>query len=265
MKSARTYLRLLAGFTLTTTLALAASAQTSETDKSAAAAAAAKQEHPQRPPYGPTITHVFYLKNLPTQQEATEALIVLRNILDPRDRLTIMPSQNTLVMDAPAEEIAATEKLINDLDKPKRTYRLTYTLIDLDGSKRLGDQHYSMVLVSGQRATLKQGNRVPVVTGAYDKEVKAPTTQITYVDIGMNFDATIEDAPNSLRLKAKVEQSSVVEDRSSALSQDPIIRQSLFEGSAVLTPGKPIILGSLDIAGTTRRLEIQATVEALTP
>lgn len=256
MTSARTYLRLLAGFIFTTALALAASAQTSEP---------AKQEHPQRPPYGPTITRVFYLKNLPTQQEANEALTVLRNILDPRDRLTIMPSQNTLVMDAPAEEIAATEKLINDLDKPKRTYRLTYTLIDLDGSKRLGDQHYSMVLVSGQRATLKQGNRVPVVTGAYDKEVKGPTTQITYLDIGMNFDAILDDAPNSLRLKTKVEQTSVADDRTSALAQDPIVRQSFFEGSAVLTPGKPIILGSLDIAGTTRRIEIQATVEPLNP
>jgi type II secretory pathway component GspD/PulD (secretin) len=265
MTFARTPLRLLAGFTLSTTLALAAPAQTAAPDKPAVAPAPVKQEHPQRPPYGPTITHVFYLKNLPTQPEALEALTVLRNIIDPRDHIALMPSQNTLVMEAPAEEIAAAEKLINDLDRPKRTYRLTYTLIDLDGSKRVGDQHYSMVLVTGQRAILKQGNRVPVVTGAYDKEVKAPTTQITYVDIGMNFDATIEDAPNSLRLKAKVERSSVVEDRSSALSQDPIIRQSLFEGSAVLTPGKPIILGSLDISGTTRRIEIQAMVEPLTP
>jgi type II secretory pathway component GspD/PulD (secretin) len=265
MTSARIYLCLLAGFLCTTFLALAASAQTPEPDKSATAPAPAKQEHPQRPPYGPTITHVFYLKNLPTQQEANEALTVLRNILDPRDRLTIMPSQNTLVMDAPAEEIAATEKLLNDLDKPKRTYRLTYTLIDLDGSKRLGDQHYSMVLVSGQRATLKQGNRVPIITGSDLKDPNNPQTQYTYLDIGMNFDATIEDAPDSLRLKAKIEQSSVVDNRSGALPQEPLIRQSLFEGSAVLTPNRPIILGSLDITGTTRRIEIQATVEPLTP
>jgi type II secretory pathway component GspD/PulD (secretin) len=262
MTSARTSLRLLAGFTLSTTLALAASAQTPEPDKSGASA---KQEHSQRPPYGPTITHIFHLKNLPTQQEANEALVVLRNILDPRDRLTIMPSQNTLVMEAPAEEIALAEKLINDLDKPKRTYRLTYTLIDLDGTKRLGDQHYSMVLVTGQRTILKQGNRVPIITGTDFKNPNSPQTQYTYLDIGMNFDATIDDAPNSLRLKAKVEESSVVDNSSGALPQEPLIRQSLFEGSAVLTPGKPIILGSLDITGTTRRIEIQAMVEPLTP
>jgi len=265
MTSARTYLRLLAGFILTTALALAASAQTPEPDKPAAAPAPAKQEQSQHPTYGPTITRVFYLKNLTTRDDQFEAITVLRNILDSRNRLTVMPSQGTIVIEAPAEQIAAAEKLLNDLDKPKRTYRLTYTLIDLDGTKRLGDQHYSMVLVSGQQTVLKQGNRVPIITGTDFKDPNNPQTQYTYVDIGMNFNATIDDAPNSLRLKTKVEQSSVVENRSGALPQEPVIRQSLFEGSAVLTPGKPIILGSLDISGTTRRIEIQATAEPLTP
>lgn len=257
----RPHLSLLAGFIFTTALALAAPAQTPESDKPAAATAPAKQEQPQRSSYGPTITRVFYLKNLTTRDDQFEALNTLRNFIDTHDHIILMPSQNAIVMEAPADHIAAAEKILNDLDKPKRTYRLIYTFIDLDGTKRLGDQHYSMVLVSGQRAVLKQGNRVPVFTGTDPKS----NSQITYIDIGMNFDATIDDAPNSLRLKAKVEQSSIVEDRSGALPQDPIIRQSLFEGSAVLTPGKPIVLGSLDITGTTRRIEIQATVEPLTP
>jgi hypothetical protein len=80
----------------------------------------------------------------------------------------------------------------------------------------------------------------------------------------MNFDATLDEAPSSLRLKTKVEQSSLLEDRSSNVAQDPAIRQSVFEGSANLIPGKPLTIGSLDIAGTTRRIEIQVTVEPIT-
>jgi len=262
MKHFRTELSLIAGLALITTLAL--NAQTPEPAKTDEAASPTQTRH-ERPPYGPTVIRVFYLKNLSTQQEANEALTVLRNLLDPRDRLTIIPSRNALVMEAPPDHVADAEKLLNDLDKPKKTYRLNYTVIDFDGSKRLGDQHYSMVLVSGQRTILKQGNRVPIITGTDTKDPNNPQTQYTYLDIGMNFDATIDDAPNSLRLKAKVEQSSVVDNRSGALPQEPLIRQSLFEGSAVLTPGKPIVLGSLDITGTTRRIEIQATVEPLTP
>ncbi|PMZ37011.1 hypothetical protein C1X25_34510, partial [Pseudomonas sp. GW247-3R2A] len=82
-------------------------------------------------------------------------------------------------------------------------------------------------------------------------------------DVGMSFDATLDDAsPNNIRLRAKVEQSSVVE--ASATAQDPVLRQAVYEGISTLTPGKPLTIGSLDTAGTTRRTEIQATVEPIT-
>jgi len=259
MTSARAYLCLLAGFTLTTTLALAA--QTPESTRSADQPTPAKQHSPD----GPTITRIFHIKSTTQAQDQIELLNFLNSVSDHRDHINFLRSQNVIVMEAPADHIARTEKLLDELDKPQKTYRLIYTLIDFDGTKRLGDQHYSMVLVAGQRTILKQGNRVPIITGTDPKNPTNPQTQYTYLDIGMNFDATIDDAPNSLRLKAKVEQSSVVDNHSGALPQEPLIRQSLFEGSAILTPGKPIILGSLDITGTTRRIEIQATVEPLTP
>jgi type II secretory pathway component GspD/PulD (secretin) len=217
-----------------------------------------------RQPYGPKTMRVFIFKNIVQQQDGNEILTALRNIIDPRDHIVFVSSQNTIIMDAPVEEIAKAEKIIEALDKPKKTYRITYTLIDLDGTKRLGDQHYAMVLASGQRTVLKQGNKIPVVTGTDLKNPNNPQNQIAYLDIGMNFDATLDEAPSSLRLKTKVEQSSLLEDRSGTVAQDPVIRQSVFEGSANLIPGKPLTIGSLDIAGSTRRIEIQITVEPIT-
>jgi type II secretory pathway component GspD/PulD (secretin) len=250
MTPARPYLYLLASLTLTTALAFAAPAQTS---------AAAK------PPEPASITRIFYVKSVTQTQDQIELVNVLRTVLDPQDRATFLGSQNAIVMTAPPDHIAAAEKLLTELDKARKAYRLTYTLIDLDGTRRLGDQHYSMIVVNGQRSVLKQGNRVPIVTGTDLKNPNSPQTQVTYVDIGMNFDASLDDSANSIRLKTKVDQSSVIEDRTGATAQDPIIRQTSFEGSAVLTPGKPLIIGSLDITGTTRRTEIQATIEPLSP
>ena len=258
MTSARPHLSLLAGLALTTAFALTAAAQTPEPPRPT-------EPTPAKQPQQPTTTRVFPLKNITQPQDANEVMTVLRTISDPHDRITYIWPQNAIVMDAPADHVANAEKVINELDKPKKTYRLTYTLIDLDGTKRLGDQHYAMVLVPGQRAVLKQGNKIPVVTGIDFKNPNNPQSQVTYLDIGMNFDTTLDDAPNALRLKTKVEQSSVLEDRSGTLAQDPVVRQSVFEGSAILTPGKPLTIGSLDIAGTTRRIEIQATVEPLNP
>jgi type II secretory pathway component GspD/PulD (secretin) len=258
MTPARPHLSLLAGLALTTALTLAAAAQTPETPKT-------PEPTPAKQPQQPTITRVFPLKNVTQAQDANEMMVVLRTVSDPHDRIILMPTQNAIVMDAPADHIANAEKVINELDKPKKTYRLTYTLIDLDGTKRLGDQHYAMVLVSGQRAVLKQGNKVPIITGTDPKNPNNPQSQVTYLDVGMNFDATLDDATNALRLRSRVEQSSVLEDRSGAAAQDPVIRQSVFEGSAILTPGKPLTIGSLDITGTSRRIEIQVTVEPLNP
>ena len=47
-----------------------------------------------------------------------------------------------------------------------KTYRLTYTLTETDGGKRVGTQHFAMIVVSGRKTVLKQGNRVPLVTGS---------------------------------------------------------------------------------------------------
>jgi hypothetical protein len=44
---------------------------------------------------------------------------------------------------------------------------------------------------------------------------------------------------------------------------DPIVRQSVLEGTSMLSVGKPLVLGSLDIPDSTRRLEIEAEVEPL--
>jgi type II secretory pathway component GspD/PulD (secretin) len=212
---------------------------------------------------GPVSLHFFHLVHTTTQQEANEIFNAIRNLNDPHIRIFLNSSQNVIAMESTADQIALAQKIVNELDVSHKTYRITYTLIDLDGTKRVGDQHYAMVLAPGQRTVLKQGNKIPVVTGAYLKEINAPQTQVTYLDIGMSFDATLDEAPNSLRLKTKVDQSSVVEDRSGTVAQDPIVRQSVFEGSAILIPGKPLIIGSLDIAGTTRRIEIQVTVEPI--
>jgi hypothetical protein len=46
-----------------------------------------------------------------------------------------------------------------------------------------------------------------------------------------------------------------------ASAQDPIVRQITLEGASILTPGKPTILGSLDVPGTTRHLDVEVAME----
>src|SRR5215469_3944732 len=141
-----------------------------------------------------------------------------------------------------------------------KTYRLTYTLTETEGGKRVGTQHFAMIVVSGRKTVLKQGNRVPLVTGTVSTS-GGGQTQVQYMDIGLNIDASIEESADGVKLNTSVEQSSITQEKSGLGAQDPIVRQAKLEGTSILTAGKPLILGSMDFPSTARRLDIEVMME----
>lgn len=208
----------------------------------------------------------FYLNNSVQTSEANEIVTALRNMLSPCDKAYLVASQSAILIQAPPEQVALAQQIISALDRVKKTYRLTYTVTEVDDGKRVGSQHFAMVVVSGQQTTLKQGSKIPIATGSYSSGSSAPAgvqTQFTYLDVGMNFSATLDEFANGIRLRSTVEQSSVPEDKSIAGVNEPIIRQTSLAGAAFLTPGKPLMLGSIDIPGSTRHLDVEVVMEQL--
>jgi type II secretory pathway component GspD/PulD (secretin) len=231
--------------------------------------AAWAQTEPSTPPqkpssnWGPTSVETFHLNYATQQSEANEVLTALRNILDPRIKITLLTTPNIIVLEAPPEQIAIARKLIGELDRPRKAYRLTYTVTDMDGTRRVGSQHFTMIATPGQRTQLKQVSKVPVVTGDYKRETNDRQEQVTYLDVGLMFDATVSEFGSGVNLRSKVEQSSVADEKSGIGPQDPIVRVSSIEGSSFLSLGKPLVLGSLDIPGSTRHLDIDVAVETI--
>ena len=204
----------------------------------------------------------FYLTNATQVTDANEITVAVRNLLPPDVKVYLVPSQNALTVRGTPDELALAQKIISDLDRPRKTYRVTYTTTETDGSKRIGVQHFSMIVAAGQRTALKQGSRVPIVTGSYSATGNTGAqTQFTYIDVGMNFDVTMDELANGARLRSKVEQLSIAEQTSGVGVADPIIRQSALEGTSFLTLGKPLVLGSIDIPGSTRHLDVEVVIE----
>jgi type II secretory pathway component GspD/PulD (secretin) len=207
------------------------------------------------------VTKTYYLANVTQQNDANEILIAVRNLLSPRSKLYLVASENAIVLAATPEDQTAARQIINELDRPKKTYRLTFTLAESDSGKRIGVQHFSIVVVAGQRTSLKQGSKVPVMTGSTSDPQQ---TQFQYLDIGMNFDTTVQDLPGGLYLKTKVEQSSLADEHMSGpLAPEPIVRQTALEGMSALTLGKPLTLGSVDVPGSTRHIDIEVVAEPI--
>jgi type II secretory pathway component GspD/PulD (secretin) len=199
----------------------------------------------------------IYLNNITQQNDANEVVNGLRNMIS-KARVYLASSQNAILVHGSAEDIALAQKIVADLDRPRKVYRLTYSIAETDGGKRSGAQRYSLLAVAGDKTTLKQGSRVPIVTGTGSAD--SPGAQVQYVDVGLHIEATLDGRGDGLRLRTKVEQTSL-SDEKPGVSQDPVLRQTVLDGEATLVPGKPLILGSLDVPGVAHRQEIEVLAE----
>jgi hypothetical protein len=208
---------------------------------------------------GPEIYQTLYLSNLTQQNDANDLVTDLRNML-PKAKTYYVPSQSAISMRGSAEDIALAQKILSDLDKTKKIYRLTYSMTERDGGKTIGVQHFSIIVASGSRTDFKQGSRVPVAVKA-DSSSGGSSSDIVYLDVGLEIEASLDGYLDGVRLRTKLVQSAIAEDKSGVGTQDPVIRQTTFEGTSTLVQGKPLVLGSLDVPGSTRRQEVEVVSE----
>jgi hypothetical protein len=208
-----------------------------------------------------TVEKTFYFNYATGANDMNEIVTAIRNIISPAAKIYPLLSQKAMVVRVVPEDLVLIQKMLDELDRQKKTYRLTYTISEMDGSKRIGSQRFAMVLTASQRTMMKQGSKVPVVTGMNNKESGTMENAVSYLDIGMIFDATLEESANGVSLRSKVEQLSLAEEKSGLGVQDPVVRQTSLEGTSFLVPGKPLVLGSLDIPGSTRHLDVEVVME----
>jgi type II secretory pathway component GspD/PulD (secretin) len=216
------------------------------------------QDSPAKPtaPREPQLTQTIFLKNITDRVDFSDITTDLRNVL-PGAKIYGISSQNSITIRATEEEMQQAQKLIADLDHPRKVYRVTFTITESESGRKTGTQHYSMVISGENKSWIKQGDRVPIVTGSFEKDSSNANTQIQYLDVGINIEASI----GGVGLRTKIEQSSVADEKSNVGIQDPIVRQTTLEAVSTFMPGKPIAIGSIDIPGTTRHQDIEAIAE----
>jgi type II secretory pathway component GspD/PulD (secretin) len=224
------------------------------------AGAQATDEKPTQVTSGTEAYQTLYLTNLTQQNDMNDIQNDLRNML-PKAKLDLMSPQNAISIRATPEDIQLAQKLLADLDRPRKIYRLTYTITDSDSGKHIGTQHVALTVISGGKTQVKQGSKVPIVTGTYDAGTPAQNSQVRYQDVGLNIEASVNGSANGVEVRTKIEQSSVAEEKSGMGPQDPVVRQTVLEGTSTLSPGKPLLLGSLDVPGSTRHQEIEVVAE----
>jgi type II secretory pathway component GspD/PulD (secretin) len=227
------------------------------------AAPANSPEAPTHPKPDSGSYQAIYLNNVTSDRDANDIQTDLRNML-PRARIYYVRSQHVVSIEGSAEDVQSAQKMIAEIDRPVKTFRLTFSLAEMDGDKTVGTQKVSLIVLDDDERTIfKQGSKVPIVTGTSPDNGSAQNSQVQYEDVGLSIEAAVDGSPDTLQLRAKVAQSSVSDERSANAAGDPAIRQTTLDAGAALVPGKPLLLGSLDIPGTTHREEISVVSELI--
>jgi type II secretory pathway component GspD/PulD (secretin) len=228
------------------------------------APAAPAQEAPAKPgdvkaPIA-EINQTIFLRNVTQQNDLNDIQTDLRNTF-PHLRVFSVATKNAITLHGTAEDVAAGQKMIAELDQLRKVYRLTFTIAQIDGGKRTGSQSYTLIAASGRRTIFKQGSRVPIVTGSFDNDTGKTNTQVQYQDVGLLIDTNAEALGEGLSLNSRIEQTSLGEEKSGVGPQDPVVRQSVIDVASSLTLGKALVLGSLDIPGSPQRQEVSVVAE----
>jgi hypothetical protein len=200
--------------------------------------------------------HTFFLKDR-SERETRDLLTYMRNLM-PRSLayLINVGGQYAITVKANATDLDWAQKMITELDKAQKQYRVTYTLIEMDGEKPVGRQAYTVVGLSGEQTQAHEGSKASIAIAPGN-----PASQ--FLDVGISIEAKVETYGDQVKLQTKLERSSLAAAPAEAAQTDPVMRQTNLMGTAVLMLGKPVVLGSLDIPGSTRHQEVEVEVEAM--
>jgi len=157
------------------------------------------------------------------------------------------PSKPASPADAPEKAVAA--------------YRLDFSINELEAGKKINSRQYSMNLNSSDSNELSIGTRVPV---------EAKQGEFEYIDIGTSIWAQFRGHEHSLdpdnglvfTVRCKISSFAIPEQAAQSTTM-PLVRQFQINASSVITPGKPLVVGSVDDPNSNHQFQLEVTATRL--
>src|ERR1700739_4606158 len=95
----------------------------------------------------------LYLNSSTPRMDAYDIVTDLRNML-PRAKLYFVAPQNAISIYGTADEIALAKQVLAGVDRPRKSYRLTYTLTETGGGQAAETRHVVLRVVAGGTAEM---------------------------------------------------------------------------------------------------------------
>ena len=146
--------------------------------------------------------------------------------------------------------------------KPADSYKVEFTVNELDNGKKINSRTYSMQIrveatpTWGALKHLRVGSRVPTSVGGNPGQVQ-------YMDVGMNIDCRLMPmGDGKVAVDARLEYSHLEGDPSRE-SQTPVVRHVSSDVEAIVSLDKPAELAEMDDVASTHRYTFEVKVTKL--
>lgn len=137
---------------------------------------------------------------------------------------------------------------------PNASYKLDYTIYELEDGKRVNSRTYTLLADDGGGASTKMGMRVPLHT---DKGVQ-------YMDVGLHIEAKVRQRENqNVWVSTRFELGGLVSEAANPGGGAPAVRNIEYSVPAVVTPGKATVIAGGDDLSSKRKFQLELVVTKL--
>jgi hypothetical protein len=145
-------------------------------------------------------------------------------------------------------------------------FKLAFVLYEVEDGKRTNQRDYMMIgRTDNQPSSIRVSTKVPITT-----QEKAGDKAYTYIDVGLRINCSMkEQEDRRLQFHCDIEISSFMRPEQIANATGnaglaaPFLRTTRTESWALLTPGKPSILNTVDDINSAKRMQIEVTATKL--
>lgn len=145
-------------------------------------------------------------------------------------------------------------------------FKLAFVLYEVEDGKRTNQRDYMMIgRTDNQPSSIRVSTKVPITT-----QEKAGDKAYTYIDVGLRINCSMkEQEDRRLQFHCDIEISSFIRPEQIANATGnagpaaPFLRTTRTESWALLTPGKPAILNTVDDINSAKRMQIEVTATKL--
>jgi hypothetical protein len=151
--------------------------------------------------------------------------------------------------DQPAQKDAAEKEHVQET-----YYKLNFAIFEIEDGKRTNQREYSLIAKSNdpRPTSVRVATRVPI---------SSPEKQIQYVDAGLEIRCvSVREMAGKVVANCDVNISNFVLPEQSPEARNsagPVLRTTNANGWALLTPGKPTVISTIDDVNSKKRIQIE--------